>query len=229
MNNDTVNTEFDEYFLNLDFYQRMPQMLPWVGSSYGNKYKRVLFVGESHYLPYESLIHKDLLQWYNLEKRELDENEVLFTNTRDVITKHHSENGIWKNPADIMRRNNILPPEGSTNIYEHFAFYNFFLRPAKNAGEIEIVSKDIEISNSIFRDVIKILKPSIIIFLSSKAWNYCQKDDIHEIDFDFTPHPSSQWWNRKAMKYVYKSNECLTGSQKFDKLVKDKLLDISIN
>ncbi len=221
-----LKNEFDTQFLDIEFYQQMPQMMPWVGSSYGKNYNKVLFVGESHYLPIESLILNDLSQWYNININDLNKDEKDFTNTRHTVKKHHSENGIWKNPGDIMKNNKIYPPEGSTNIYEHFSFYNFFQRPAYTAGEIDITPKDIEIANYVFRKVINILKPSVTIFLSSKAWNQCFKNDIQDIDFEFTPHPSSKWWNRESKRYAYKSNEILTGSQKFDKLVKDKISNI---
>jgi len=40
--------ECDTQLLNIEHYNKYPSMRPWIGNYYGERYKRVLFVGESH-------------------------------------------------------------------------------------------------------------------------------------------------------------------------------------
>ena len=56
---------FDKDLLELDIYNRYPQLLPLIGEQFTAFHKRVLFVGESHYLPNTSSIHNDAASWYD--------------------------------------------------------------------------------------------------------------------------------------------------------------------
>ena len=48
-----------------DHLRRFPCMHPWIGSRYQDKrHKRLLVIGESHYLPPDSTIHHDPDRWY---------------------------------------------------------------------------------------------------------------------------------------------------------------------
>jgi hypothetical protein len=116
--------------------------------------------------------------------------------------------------------NSIGVTSESDNIYEHFAYYNFFQRPAeKEAKGIEINGKDREVANSIFGKITEILQPEIIIFLSVKAWNNCNKNILaNNIIIDFVPHPARPWWNKKSKRYAFKEDIVLTGAEKFKKI-----------
>ncbi|MDO9153359.1 MAG: hypothetical protein Q7U47_06585 [Paludibacter sp.] len=89
--------------------------------------------------------------------------------------------------------------DANENIFDHFTFYNFFLRPAQNEGDQLHIDKNDKIeANNVFEKIIQILKPEIVIFLSSKAWNNCNVKKNDDIYINFTAHPSSIWWNRKT-------------------------------
>jgi hypothetical protein len=65
------NIKYDNEFMNIDFYKKYPQMLPWVGSEYD--LTKILIIGESSYLCEKSSIHKDPKGWYSSSLNELDE------------------------------------------------------------------------------------------------------------------------------------------------------------
>ena len=79
---------YDEDPTDIGFYRNFPQMMPWVGCEFGNKeQKKILFIGESHYLPEDT--QEDLLTpngWYNQGEFSLDEDsdEFGWTNTREI-------------------------------------------------------------------------------------------------------------------------------------------------
>lgn len=217
---------YDNALFEIDHYKRMPQMLPWVGKNYGKEFKKVLFVGESHYLPEGSTCHLNSDIWYMLEKNKLSLDEVFYTTTRDALLINYKRNQIWRDTSFVMKKVGISYFDENNNIYDHFAFYNFFQRPAQVEGDQLYVDKnDIVEANNVFQKILDVIKPQVVIFLSSKAWNSCYKKDISDIYFDFTAHPSSIWWNRKAKKYCFGNNtQPLTGCEKFEIIIKDKVL-----
>lgn len=196
-------------------------MLPWVGSHYGRTYRKVLLIGESHYLPDGSTIQRNVGGWYGGSQERLSKDEMEYICTRDVLRAHHKEGGIWGEPAQVMFEHGILPPKNSDNVYDNFGWYNYFQRPAENEGTgIEVYERDTVEANLVLRANIEILNPEIVIFISSKAWNNARKDDeaFPGIRLDFVPHPSHQWWNMKTLKYSIDNKHELTGREKFGKL-----------
>ena len=80
--------------------RRFPCMHPWIGSRYrDDRHKRLLVVGESHYLPPESTIHHDPDRWYRSSQAELSEEEVRWASTIGNIT------GRWTRAHRIYRAN----------------------------------------------------------------------------------------------------------------------------
>jgi hypothetical protein len=54
------NTYYDSRFLSIPFYKTHPYMMPFVGRDYeSSKHKKILFVGESFYLPQGATVHHD--------------------------------------------------------------------------------------------------------------------------------------------------------------------------
>lgn len=214
-----VKTIYDEKFLSIEHYNKYPQMLPWIGKYFGEKYKKILFIGESHYLPENSQVN--IGEWYDLNKNNLNTEEIEYTNTRYCLLKNFNNNSIWKNINQILK--NIGIQSTSNNLFEFFAFYNFFQRPAVNIGkEIFQNQKDIEIANILFVKIVDIIEPDFVLFLSSKSWDNCKNGD-YSFKWDFTPHPSSPWWNRKAATYSISDDEILTGKEKCEILIKNSV------
>lgn len=85
----------------------------------------------------------------------------------------------------------------------HLAFMNYFQRPAEKTGDsIAVSNLDQDFSRLVVSDVIETLEPHLVVFCSSKAGYYGKSVvDSHGLKSVCAPHPSSQWWNRKAKKY----------------------------
>ena len=65
-----------------DHLQRFPCMRPWIGSRYRDeRHKRLLVIGESHYLPSDSTIHRDPGRWYRSRQEDLSGEEVRWAST----------------------------------------------------------------------------------------------------------------------------------------------------
>lgn len=218
-------TTYDNDFDGLTHYKRYPQMKPWIGHLYGKQYRKTLFIGESHYLPESSSIHLDIEKWYNSTLSSLSSEESDYTNTRDVVNKNYNNNMIFTYLAQELAIKNILPPGGSSNIFEYFSFYNFFLRPAYYGESLRssLSRQDIDNANELFIAILKILKPEIVIFLSSLAWDNLNEKE-NEIRCDFVPHPNS--WDRmgKQMKYSYDGINASTAREKLGWLISNYII-----
>lgn len=76
-------------------------MKPWVGSNYvSDKHKKLLVLGESHYLPKGSIKSHDVDAWYSGSEDSLDDKEKEWIFTAEIIGKHMQEN--FPNPWNIQ-------------------------------------------------------------------------------------------------------------------------------
>jgi hypothetical protein len=97
---------------------------------------------------------------------------------------------------------------------------NFFQRPAEKTGaSINQQKVDIDISNETVSQVINVLKPDFLFFVSSKAWDCFNKDWHKELiasnRVGHSCHPASPNWNMPSMKYSIDKVTPLTGKQAF--------------
>lgn len=205
-------------------YNRYPQMLPWVGKEYDNKnHKRILLVGESHYLPDcadEAFRTKE--GWYYQEPGELDEESVSWTNTREVVGLGPK---IWTKGHTLYREINKVignlekQDYRCENMFKHVGYYNYFLRPAYPKGcsfKDVYEEQDLNIAYEAFCCILEIIEPEFVYFFSKFAWDSLlkRKSNFEGIKMDFSPHPACPWWNRK--NYNLESyEELMTGKEKF--------------
>ena len=94
------------------------------------------------------------------------------------------------------------------------AFVNFFLRPAPEKGGSlawHVTDKDVEVANAAFAMRLEQLAPSAIVFVSSLAYRWFQPVASLAVPIIGTPHPTSQWWNRKAKRYGGKRGRDVLG------------------
>ena len=186
-------------------------MQPWIGRLYrDSRYKRLLVVGESHYMPEKSTIHHDAGHWYRSKQANLNPTEIKYVHTKNVIREHfkeaHQGLGIFRNIGDkidtIMKDSGLTPDEFPR---EHIAFYNYFMRPApKEGGSIEghVEPQDCKISEEVLCWFIQRHQPELVIFVSKFAGGYgegvvCE----YGIPCISTPHPGCHWWNRHSNTY----------------------------
>ncbi|MDH5682389.1 MAG: hypothetical protein OEZ36_12440 [Spirochaetota bacterium] len=200
---------YNDQFQEIEHYKKMPQMMPWVGKSYGDdNVKKILFIGESHYLDLDSEIHKKSKLWYSSSSQELIPKEKDWTNT--VLNINEGKNRKYPSSAQFSIYGNIekvilelYNPTDTENMLQYCAFYNYFQRPAQEKGQSIIYdSKDLEVADEVFLKIVKTIRPEYIFVTSSKVWPYVkEKSKELEIISDFSPHPGCAWWNRRAKKY----------------------------
>lgn len=192
-----------------EHYKRFECMQPWVGKNfYDSKHRRLLVIGESHYLPKGSNLHLDAELWYQKTQQDLSDNELKWISTQKIIKKNKDKNfpqkahGIYRNICSEINSefyNYDLPSQ----IMDHIMFYNYFQRPADKSGySIRVKSIDQEIASLVLGDNIKYYKPELIIFTSALSGNYGKHvAKNNNIPYLITPHPTCAWWNRKSDKY----------------------------
>lgn len=195
--------EFDSHLKLVSFYQNYPEYLPFIGKSY-HKYK-ILLLGESHYFPEKSFCHKSPEDWYNGSNAMLTCNEQAWINTRRVVNNEHSNSQPkpqkWKKSRTIYRNIESAMIESgfpmTDNLFCHVAYMNAFQRPAEETGEsIRVHPIDVEQSIVVINQVIDILKPRSVCFVSSKASKVLANKI--SIKSDVVSHPASAWWNRES-------------------------------
>lgn len=212
------NTSFDSQFQSIPFYQTHSYMMPFVGDEYESpKHKKLLLIGESHYMPEGSTVHHDVNSWY-------DGNPVLTEDERGNCDTRGTR--IWKSGqlGKEVDRCLDLVLHSEKNRWHQVAFFNYFLRPAddqedkKKKKGIEMLWKtyggesvDREKAIKNFIKVLDILKPDLFVFMSAKVCSCAENDDFpkyfhddlwnwtgaHGIaDYIKTSHPSSPHWNK---------------------------------
>ncbi len=194
-----------------DFRSRYPEMKPYIGGEYARAQKHkcsLLVIGESHYLPESSSIHKDCRAWYASDHSRLTQEERVWISTCDIITDELPEDfpnhahGIWKYG---YRQINHFGPcfKDYREIFQYTVFYNFYLRPADEGKSFKdlCTPEDNIIANSYFMYMFEHYQPDGIIFLSRLAFDSCSEKERLEIPIAGAPHPTCRWWNRKCGKY----------------------------
>ena len=196
-------------------YQNFPCMKPWVGNEYNaDTHKRLLVIGESHYLPPNSTVHLNAEKWYGKQQSDLGEEEIKWLSTSGIIRSNKDNNfpkkahGIYRNACAAINSCsfNYNPP---SKVIDHFAYYNFFQRPAEISGDsIKVKPVDKDVSLSVLKAVLDVLEPELVIFTSSLAGKV-GRGLVSDNNFPFvvTPHPTCAWWNRRAKKYNGKGKE----------------------
>lgn len=195
-------TGFDNQLSAIPHYQLHPEMLPFIGRHYPET--RILLLGESHYLSNEeSEVTKQMRDWYKRSTQDFSFKWPSNFDTRGVV--HNYLTG-WRSKASTMFSNPakaLIEAWGLTEVndgeaFTAFAFFNYFQRPAAYSGSsISPTIEDEEQAASILPQVIKILKPNKVIFLSKKAFDsYCrQAGDVDSSLIDYVYHPTSSYWN----------------------------------
>lgn len=230
------NSSYDTALLSLPFYKSHPYILPFVGDDYdSSKHKKLLLIGESHYMPSGSSVHHDVNTWYNGAPK-LSDDERDWCNTRGT---REGKSGRFGKEIDRCL-NLVLPSDG--NGWHQVAFLNYFLRPADCTTGIddlwkvyggESLDREQAIRNLI--SVLEILRPNLVVFLSSRVCKCAETDDYpkyfggnlwdwtaaHGVDYCYTMHPSSAHWN-KPMPAKYAKAGGLTACEFFCKWLKEK-------
>jgi hypothetical protein len=216
--------ERKKLFIQHNHFFNYPRLTPWVGKNYFNN-KRILVIGESHYLPKGVTYHHDIDKWYAGNELELQDhikkfaesekdkiNGISYISTNGIMRfrssdvsdsdrKRFSARGhtIYRNIFKILN-DVIFQYDNYLDSVDEIAYYNFFQRPANITGDsIKPNQKDIEYAIDTFDFITKQIKPDIIIVVSKLSGLYL-KDKLNNYSHIITVHPACAWWNRKNKK-----------------------------
>ncbi len=203
--------KFDKELIKNDFLRRHYECLPFIGEKYEEHH--LLLIGESHYVPTNEIPLVNRNDFYDISFDDLGQGEYRkWINTRYVFESRVYEKVNFKcffsNPATEIARiiNQTSNPSFDQKIaaMHEYAFINYFKRPSYNKGKTitELSCKDYYYAYNISKEIIEILKPNHIIFLSKKAYYaFCDLSKNDEQKQEYTlncvSHPCSIWWNRK--------------------------------
>ena len=231
---------FDKDLLKNDFLNRHTECLPFIGEKY--KETRLLLIGESHYIPKESVKYVTGIDFYKATFDELvegDRDEEKYKgwiNTRRVFESRVYDkcdfkkffSNIATEIARAVKGTDELSLEQKIQAMHLYAFINYFKRPSYEEGKTirELTDEDYRYAYDISSYIINALKPELIIFISQKAYNaFCELDEKNSIRSKYriesVSHPSCCWWNRER-----KDGEC--GKIDFYNLVKELKLSGSL-
>ena len=213
---------------------------------------KILLVAESHYIKNVSpeITKENLLNdwWSDAPPQLYDTDDQSWYTTRDTINnfmngKSRKSYATFREPCNVFNQcfcNGIY--QQKTDIYklfDAFAFMNYFQMPALYKGEslwrsllrfsewdkkkaLEIWNKTEEMSNKVFLEVLEVLKPDKIVFVSKEAYNaFLRQNKDYDANKVFvTVHPTCRWWNTKMKA------DNLTGKERlvnfFNKIAKER-------
>lgn len=200
---------FDQQFQEIDFYRNHEYMMPFVGDCYETKsHKKLLLLGESHYLPEDSTACFNENEWYE-QKVVLNGEDANYCNTRNT----------WEGGESLFHRHireSLYSIFKCNDPWQHVAFCNYFLRPTHKGVKFNIGQKDALFAVQNLIRVVNILKPNIIVFLSKKAvlsaeenypflkWEYSDFWDwtnSQKIEYCYANHPSRSWDSLMPVEY----------------------------
>ena len=194
-----------------DFRMRYPEMSPYVGNQYNLAQEHncaLLVIGESHYLPDDSTVHKDCATWYISDHTKLNQEERGWINTSDIICKQRPKNfpnqahWIWR--FGYQKINEWGPKfDDYRMLFPYMVFFNFYLRPANQGNTFKelCTPQDNFVANANFQYMVEQYQPNGIVFLSRLAFESCGAKNMLSIPVAGAPHPTCRWWNRKCSKY----------------------------
>ena len=195
-----INENYDNELKKIEFYKnsRVHQyMLPYIGLKYQEQ--KVLLVAESHYLGNDEDRKKvtNFKEWYEDKGNiSLSKKGYEYIHTREVVqTWFFNGNGLFQKIKKELDNANI----DIKYFWERIAFINFFIVPSTNGSREIYSTKEVEEKSlSNFEEVIKILKPNYILFLSKRSYSIFEKNNSEYLNKTFPfSHPTSIWWYRK--------------------------------
>lgn len=209
-------------------YSLHPELTPFIGKLYPKAPLKVLFLGESHYLP-AAYNHKVGQEWYERSTASygFSTEALAWLNTAAII-RHDVIESNYKNPAHNIYRNigkvygEVFAKGDYPQALEYIAFGNYFLRPAEVCGESIIINSWNEEVRSFqqLATLEKQLQPALIVFVSKKAYEsfvrvaQAQGATALLSKAKSVPHPNSAWWNRAIAQY-----EGRTGKEELKKIL----------
>ena len=211
-------------------YTLHPELTPFVGKYYAKAPLKVLFQGESHYLPAD-YDHKVGQEWYERSTMSygFPKEALVWLNTAAII-RHDVIESSYKNPSHAIYRHiggvygAVFDKGDYSQALEYIAFSNYFLRPVEVSGESIIVAGEAEELRS-FEQLCALenqYRQDLIVFVSKKAYEsflrpaHKQQASSLLSKVRSIPHPNTSWWNRPISQY-----EGRTGKEQLEKILRE--------
>jgi hypothetical protein len=220
---------------DIPHYKINPHMIPFVGKYWG-LHGKLLIIAESHYLPEptKELIRADYYMTGIL--KYVFDRDILqkWTTTSDILNDrikyfdgYYKENKLKHRSLNIFRLiheaiiESGFKPANRNNVLSYIAFMNFFQRPANfSEGSINARGIDICIANETLSEVIRIINPEYLFFLSDKAWIFFDERIFIKDRIGHSCHPLQKLWNVKGGEYTRPDEEIITGKDSFKYFIK---------
>ena len=195
-----LDESYDNELKEIEFYKNSTThqyMLPYIGFNYQEH--KVLLVAESHYLENDEDRKKvaNFKEWYEDKGNiSLSKKGYEHIHTREVVQTWFSNgNGLFQKIKKEFENANI----NIKYFWERIAFMNFFIVPSTNGSREIYSTKEVEEKSlSNFEEVIKILKPNYILFLSKRSYYIFEKKNSEYLNKTSSfSHHTSIWWYRK--------------------------------
>lgn len=185
----TTIEQLREQLEQLSIHQKYPYFTPFIGDHYleNEVHKKLLIVGESHYLPGNSKIEivdtgrskNNRLNWYR-NPPSVDflkqENSYDWLNTRMLGLRGNNTPfmlNIKQALAEVLEQKN---DSEHSDIFKHVAYCNFFVRPSKQEKDgnaihpISAIKEDKLIANERMLEIIKTISPDLIMLLGVETY-----------------------------------------------------------
>ena len=184
-------------------FVRFPELVPAVSEHYwreDGKHKKLLLIGESNYFNDNDVPESDFL---NSEKWYTGADAKLIPEKRKTDVSNYISYPTFNKVFDIM--DSVLDEAGIEHEkgLSEAAFYNYYLRPAYNAGGSKGFRPqpiDDEVAGEALTGIIGEIKPDVIIFLSKLAYtafnDYCAAKGLSfdSIVIEHITHPAAWRW-----------------------------------
>ena len=194
MNNNLIDNHSSEFDIDLNNAMRNGLCwLPWIGKYYNEQAIKILVVGESHYASNKNRteIQKDC----DVD-RVADDKDF----TRAVIYESRIMRW-WSNTTydnvnfALTGRNNF----DGRKLWNKIAFYNFIQRPMRTVNERPL-AEEFAAGWRNFVDVVKVIKPSICIFIGNSAANFFN-EAMATLNVQYTPAKGIKFVNGAWAKH----------------------------
>lgn len=206
---------YEDLLSSIPFYQSHWYMTPFIGDNYeSSNHKKLLLIGESHYMPEGSTVHHDADLWYN-GIPTLSEEEQRWCST---CGSRGYNTSVFTNRVNSSLHELI---KSDNNAWQEVASINYFLRPCDCKQNVNGLwrsydGKDVDCEQAIcnFIKILDVLKPDLFVFLSCNVCKHAERDypkffggklwdwtSLHNINYTYTNHPSSHWWYKPMKNY----------------------------
>lgn len=204
LNKITLSTEPKPFFGVLH-----AELLPYIGQNYEKT--GVLLIGESHYIGAATYPQWKATNWYHAPlpagtDSPFDRNGpyASWFDTRATLGRYMNDargrgHTIFSRPAAVLQELGLGAGEKYYD-FDHFAFVNFFQRPSLQAGagfDDQNIEEDTQVANEVISQLISILRPNAVIFLSKRAYDAFHKGLCPRVPVYAVSHPTCPWWHRK--------------------------------